>query len=82
MRPPNPFSTDATIQIEAQETGIVRASIVDIIGREVRVLDPVDLRSGVRTDVGISAAGLPEGVYFLMLESSSFNYTLPLVIAR
>jgi hypothetical protein len=63
---PNPFNNETLISFQTAETGRVRLSVFDVLGREVRVLVDEPRVRGAYTE-RFDASGLPTGQYFLKL---------------
>jgi 1,4-alpha-glucan branching enzyme len=78
---PNPFNPSTVIGYRVPESGRVRLTVYDLLGREVAVL--VD---GVQTagshSVRWNAAGLPTGVYLYQLRAGSFTETRKLMLVK
>jgi glucose/arabinose dehydrogenase len=77
---PNPFNPSTIIGYAVQETGLVRLSVHDILGREVALLVNGIQREGRHT-VTFDAEGKAGGVYFyrLLTERGSVTRTLALM---
>jgi len=68
---PNPFNPSTTIQYDLPKSGMVRLSVYDVLGREVRIL--VDEYQDVgRYTVRFDASNLSSGVYFYRLIAGEF----------
>ena len=72
---PNPFNSETTISYELPEAGIVRLSVFDLSGREVRVIVNGHQSLGHYQTVWDGRDGqhrvLASGLYFYRLEVSS-----------
>lgn len=79
---PNPTSGAITASFTLARSGRATLSVVDAAGREV--LRPVDdtWRPIGRTDLVIETAQMPEGTYFLRLETSEGIQTRRIVVVR
>ncbi len=65
---PNPFNPVAIIVYSLHETAVVRLSVHDALGREIRVLEEGVRESGLHR-ARFDAGGLPTGIYFYRLET-------------
>ncbi len=65
---PNPFNVCCRIQINMPVTGELKLVIADILGREVRTITNRVYHAGSH-EILVSSAGLPSGIYFLMVVS-------------
>jgi hypothetical protein len=63
---PNPFNPDTTIPFQIHEAGIVRITVFDVLGRQVRVLTDGLMPAG-QHQVVFRADGLSSGVYMVRL---------------
>ena len=61
---PNPASASITIQVRASESAAVDISLVDVLGRIVRITS-ADLATGGSTEIRLHTADLPSGIYFV-----------------
>ena len=78
---PNPFNPSTTIRYELPKASLVRLSVYDILGREVRIL--VNERENAGSyRVTCDATGLASGVYFYRLHAGSFVKSLKLLLLR
>ena len=78
---PNPFNTSATIAFELPSAGVVRLSIFDITGREVRMLHATPLQAGYH-EIVWDAEGMSSGVYFVRLAAGNFMQTQKLLLLK
>lgn len=65
---PNPFNPSATVAYRLAETGVVRLSVLDALGRQVALLQDGLVAAG-RHELVFDASGLASGLYFARLES-------------
>jgi len=83
---PNPFSTSATLDIEAPAASRVEINIYDVAGRAVRTIQAPDTGAGLRSVLldGRDAQGrlLANGVYFCRVRANGASITRKIVIAR
>jgi uncharacterized repeat protein (TIGR01451 family) len=66
---PNPFNPQTTVRFETPESGRVRLSVHDVLGREVAVLVDGVIGAGSH-DVTFDAADLPSGTYMARLSGT------------
>jgi hypothetical protein len=78
---PNPFNPSTTISYNLINTGHVRLSIFDVLGKEVSVLVNEKQSSG-SYEVRWNASALPSGVYFYRLESGSFSDVKKMILVK
>ncbi len=78
---PNPFDRSTRISFEIPETGYVRLTGYDILGREVSQLIDGHLTTGSH-EVEFEAGHLPNGVYLLRLETGGGLQSRKVVLAR
>lgn len=71
---PNPFNPETKIGYRIQETGAVRLSVYDILGREVAVLVNGDMPAGHHETIW-NATAMPSGMYIYRLETRSVDGT-------
>jgi hypothetical protein len=79
---PNPFNPTTTVNFTLEQASTVRLVLCDVTGREVLgVLDGVSLDAGAHSQT-ISAAGLPSGRYFLVLQSAAGHSIHPVILSK
>jgi len=78
---PNPFNPATTIRYGLPVGGMVRLSIYDIVGREVKNVVNKHHDAGSYT-VNVDADMLATGVYFYKLESGSFTSIKKLLLTK
>lgn len=61
---PNPFNPEASVQIELARNARVRATMHDVLGRQVDLIVDRDVSAGVHT-IRVDGANLPSGSYWL-----------------
>ncbi|MFT5141854.1 MAG: putative repeat protein (TIGR01451 family) [Rhodothermales bacterium] len=66
---PNPFNPQTTVRFETPESGRVRLSVHDVLGREIAVLVDGVIGAGSH-DATFDAADLPSGTYMARLSGS------------
>lgn len=79
---PNPFSREATIELELAHTQEVDISVWDLQGRQVAVLNKGFLMGGQRHHIRFVTPDLPAGVYFFRIQSNSLISTRKAVLIR
>jgi photosystem II stability/assembly factor-like uncharacterized protein len=78
---PNPFNPTTTIEISLPRWDFGTLRIFSILGEEVATLVQENLSAGIHHVVW-NAQGLPSGVYFCRLQTSSFTETKKLLLLR
>jgi cytochrome c peroxidase len=79
MAGPNPTSSATAIRFALPHAGQVKVDLYDVSGRKVSTPFEGWLDAGEHT-VGITAAGLPSGVYFMRFDGGSRTYATKLVL--
>lgn len=79
---PNPLSTSMTSSLVVSEFQDVKATIVDVSGREVSVLYEGALSHDVQLFLNYDMSSLVGGVYFLRVVGETFSDTRKLVVAH
>jgi len=78
---PNPASGNAEIEYTLREESAVRVSLVDVLGREVMIIDEAVRGAGTyRKSVELTNTG--DGVYYLRLQCPNTNKTLRMSIMK
>jgi len=78
---PNPFNPTTNFEFRIADFGLVRLTVFDAIGREIKVLVNQQLQPGTY-EVSWDASAHPSGVYYYRLESGSFTQTKKMVLIR
>ncbi|MFT5142169.1 MAG: endonuclease/exonuclease/phosphatase family metal-dependent hydrolase [Rhodothermales bacterium] len=78
---PNPFRNAATVPFDLPSASNVRLTLLDLLGREVRVLTEGHVPAG-GGQIHFSATGLPPGTYFIRLEGSQVDNVRPILLIR
>lgn len=80
---PHPLSSgeNGVVTFSTPESGRIRISIFDLLGRQVSSLVDSHIPSGTHQR-SFSTAGLRPGIYRLLLASPAGNHTQPLLIVR
>ncbi len=83
---PNPFNPSTNIKFAIPNTGLVKATIYNILAKEIKVLteDYYDKGTHALSWNGTDSKGryLPSGIYFCNLKSGSFNTTMKMVLIK
>ncbi|MBN2011676.1 T9SS type A sorting domain-containing protein, partial [candidate division KSB1 bacterium] len=78
---PNPFNPETNISYALTQSGKVRLSVYDVVGREVAVL--VDgVQSAGNHSVVFSGANLPSGIYFYQLKTVTETSTIKMTLMK
>ncbi len=67
---PNPFNPVTTLTFDLPARAEVRAEIIDVQGRTVRMLPAQTFQAGVRRTLRVDATGLASGTYFYRLTAT------------
>ena len=78
---PNPSTDGATVAFGVAESGRVRVTVYDVVGREVVALADRTFEPG-RHEVSLAAGALPAGVYIVRVASDAGVQTARLTVAR
>jgi hypothetical protein len=78
---PNPFNPSTRIRYTLKNTGNVRLSVYDLLGREVAVL-VIGVRTAGSHEVTFSGAGLGSGIYFYRLQSADQVITKKMALVK
>jgi hypothetical protein len=78
---PNPFNPLTQVSFSLPEKTRVRMSLVDMLGRTVRVQLDEEIDAGVHATT-IDATDLPSGVYFLLMQAGDFRETRKMTVMR
>lgn len=78
---PNPAASRARVSFGLAEPGAVRASVFDLLGREVAVLADAPYAAG-RHDLDLDAAALPAGLYLVRVATAGRSQTMRITVAR
>jgi hypothetical protein len=78
---PNPFNPTTTISFDLPNSGPVSLKIYDTYGREISTLMNAVATAGKHQMI-FNGEGLPSGVYFARLKSSTFTKSIKLVLAK
>lgn len=78
---PNPFNPNTKIRFRIAESGLVKLTVYDMLGREVQTLVNQELKPGTY-EVEFNGADSPSGVYYYKLESGIFVETRRMVLIK
>ncbi|MEP0548440.1 MAG: T9SS type A sorting domain-containing protein [Rhodothermales bacterium] len=78
---PNPARDRATVAFSLAEPGPVRLAVYDVLGRRVRTLAEGPLAAGDHT-TAFDAAGLPIGIYLVVLEAGGGRQAQKVMLVR
>ncbi|MBS1494021.1 MAG: T9SS type A sorting domain-containing protein [Bacteroidetes bacterium] len=78
---PNPFNPDTQIKFDISKTGFVSLIVFDINGKELNNLVNQNLAEGTYS-YKYDASGLPSGVYFYQIKTSSFTQTKKMILLK
>lgn len=65
---PNPASNEIEIELSQPNTGIVKITLLDIVGREVRTIYKGEVLEGI-SSINYSLTDLPNGIYTVKISS-------------
>ncbi len=78
---PNPFRASATIPFEVGQAGTVRLAVVDVLGREVAVLEDGEMPTGTHRAT-LDGSRLASGVYLVVLEADGHRQATKVLLLR
>ena len=78
---PNPFRGRSTVFVSLDAAADVRVSVLDLLGREVALVEQGAFEPGVR-EVALDAAELPAGVYTVVLDADGRRQTQRITVLR
>ncbi|MBZ0203975.1 MAG: T9SS type A sorting domain-containing protein [Ignavibacteria bacterium] len=78
---PNPFNPNTHIGFRIAESGLVRVTVFDALGKEIQTLVNQELQPGTY-DVDFNGTDMPSGVYYYKIESGSFAETKKMVLIK
>jgi hypothetical protein len=76
---PNPVNSEATISYELKENSLVRISLYDIAGREIKTLENSTLPSG-KQELKISKHLLQPGMYFIRFQAGETTFSHKMLV--
>ena len=78
---PNPFNPTTTISYILPEAGLVRLTLYNILGQELRTLVNEIKETGTHT-FNLDASGLNSGIYIYKIESGSFVHSKKMTLIK
>jgi cytoskeletal protein CcmA (bactofilin family) len=78
---PNPFNPSTTIHFNLPEASIVKLTIFNILGQEIRILVNEFKEAGVNT-INFDASGLNSGIYIYKIEAGNFVQTRKMTLIK
>ncbi len=78
---PNIFTGQSVVSFSSDYSGQSHVSVVNELGREVQVLYDGNVNSEIHS-VTFSSAGLPAGMYFVVMRAGAAQRSVPVVIAK
>lgn len=78
---PNPFNPEASVQIELARTSRVRATVHDVLGRQVQLIADRDASAGTHT-IRVDGANLPSGSYWLNISVDNQNKVQRIILLK
>ena len=78
---PNPFNPSAAVSVELQHRSHVRATLHDLLGRQVQVIADRDVNAGVHT-LEINGESLPSGSYWLSVSVDHHMNTQRVILLK
>jgi hypothetical protein len=78
---PNPFSDNTTFKYQVRETGNVSFHVIDITGREVKVINE-GLKTAGSYSLQMKADNLIDGIYFVQMKAGNRTSTRKIVVRK
>ena len=78
---PNPFNPVTTINFELPSTGLVKLSVYNLLGEEIKTLINSVMEEGMHT-VKFDGEDLNSGIYFYRLESGEYIQSRKMVVIK
>jgi hypothetical protein len=78
---PNPFNPTTTIRFNISKIGLVKISVYDILGREVRVLVNEEKKPGVYS-ITFDAKNLASGIYFYSIRTGEYFQSKKMILLK
>ena len=78
---PNPFNPSTTIQFSIPSEGVIKLTVLNIIGEEIETLVNEYKTEGTH-QVIFNAENIPSGIYFYKLDSGSFTQTRKMILIK
>ncbi|MCB0749781.1 MAG: T9SS type A sorting domain-containing protein [Ignavibacteriae bacterium] len=78
---PNPFNPSTKINFSIPLNGLVKLTVYDMLGKEVKTLVNGNKSAGTYS-VDFNASGLPSGVYFYKLTAGEFSEVRKMMLLK
>lgn len=78
---PNPFNPITTIRYALPEAGLVKLSIFNLLGQEVKVLVDEIQEPGYKT-ISFDANNIPSGVYTYRITAGTFTWVRKMLLLK
>lgn len=78
---PNPFNSAATIAYFLPEKTAVKVSVLDILGRQVQVMD-FGVQSAARHEMRFDGSSLASGTYFVNVQAGSVSISQKIIMIK
>jgi hypothetical protein len=78
---PNPFNPSTTIKYELARGGIVRVSLFDVLGQELKVLVDEYKSTGTH-EITFDGSTMQSGVYFCRLQAGDYHEVVKMVLMK
>ena len=78
---PNPFNPSTSIRFNLPESGMVKLTLFNILGQEIKTLVNEFKESGVHT-INFNASELNSGIYIYKIDSGSFTQTRKMTLIK
>ncbi len=78
---PNPFSATTTVPFAVEESGPVRLSVFDVLGRQVATLVDGEIAAGPHR-AALDGSRLAAGVYLVVLEADGRRQASKVLVVR
>lgn len=78
---PNPSSSISRIQFDLKADAVVKASVENIMGQEIAVLQNEQMNAGIHT-INFVTESLSNGIYFVKLTTNGNSITQKVVVSR
>jgi len=79
---PNPFNSRTTVNFSLPEDGLVKLSVFDLLGREIRILQNEKILSAGDYTCSFNADDLATGRYFLTINADGVLQTIPISLVK
>jgi photosystem II stability/assembly factor-like uncharacterized protein len=78
---PNPFNSETIIKFAIKESGFVKLTVYDLLGKEIESLINEKMNSGVYS-VSINLNHLPGGIYFYRFTAGDISFTKKMIFLK